>query len=70
MSIDWKGRVDSIKTYNKLENGKMSYAVNKPLLILYLISQLKKNGKSDSSWKDVEESLGKILQNYGKKEIL
>jgi putative restriction endonuclease len=68
MTINWIERVESIKTNNKKIKGKMSYAVNKPLLLLYLIGKLINSGKSDSKYSEVEHDLGEILQNFGNKK--
>jgi putative restriction endonuclease len=67
MSVDWLARVASIKTNNKVVNGFTSYAPNKPLLLLYLISNLYNKHSSKTNWVTVNKELGEILSNYGNK---
>lgn len=67
MSVNWLERLNSIKTNNKITNGFTSYAPNKPLLLLYLISNLYNNNSSLTNWATVNKELGEVLMNYGNK---
>jgi putative restriction endonuclease len=69
VSLTWEEKVANIKTNNKTNiSGLRSYAPNKPLLLLYLMSKLLANKKSNVRWSQVEKDLGAVLINYGRKQ--